>query len=80
MEVMQMNSEGSRVTFNNLLSPKYPARVIVASAITRAIVPASVESNPPLYVPRESREDITRDSNDKLTPEPIVTNHHEIHY
>ena len=41
-----MKSEGSSVTFKSLLSPKYPAKVIVASAITRAIVPASVESSP----------------------------------
>lgn len=48
MENMQMRSDGSRVTFKSLLSPKYPANVIVASAITRAIVPASVDSRPPL--------------------------------
>jgi hypothetical protein len=48
MEDMQMRSEGSRVTFKSRLSPKYPAKVIVPSAITRAIVPASVDSSPPL--------------------------------
>lgn len=68
MDEMHMMSEGSRVTFNSLLSPKYPARVMVLSATTRAMVPASVESKPPLYVPLESREDMTRDSSDKLTP------------
>ena len=48
IEDMQMKSEGSRVIFKSLLSLKYPAKVIVPSAITRAIVPASVESSPPL--------------------------------
>ena len=42
---------------------------MVASATTLAIVPASVDNNPPLNVPRASRDDITRDSNDKFTPE-----------
>jgi hypothetical protein len=31
-------------------------------------VPASVESNPPLYVPRESLDDMTRERSDKFTP------------
>lgn len=48
MEEIQMKSEGSKVTFMSLLSPKYPDNVIVPSAITRARVPASVESSPPL--------------------------------
>lgn len=48
MEATQMKSEGRRVAFKSLLWPKYPARVIVPSAITRAMVPASVESSPPL--------------------------------
>ena len=60
--------EGSRVTFKSILCPKNPATVIVASAITRAIVPASVDNKPPLYVPRDSLDDITLDSNDKFTP------------
>ena len=64
----QMTREGIRVTLRSLLSPKYPARVIVASAITRAIVPASVDSSPPLYVPRASLDDMTRERSDKLTP------------
>ena len=69
IEAMQIMSEGSRVVFKSLLSPeRYPATVIVASAITRTIVPASVESNPPLQVPRDSLDDITRDRRDKLTP------------
>ena len=42
--------------------------VIVASAITRANVPASVDRSPPLYVPRESLDDITLESSDRLTP------------
>lgn len=63
-----MKSEGSKVTFKSLLSPRYPDNVIVPSAITRARVPASVESSPPLYVPRESLEDMTRDRSDKFTP------------
>lgn len=73
MDDTQINSEGRRVTFKSRLSPKYPAIVIVASAITRAMVPASVESKPPLYVPRESLEDITRESSDKLTPGKVMT-------
>lgn len=64
-----MTSEGIRVRLRRLLSPKYPARVIVPSAITLAIVPASVDSSPPLYVPRASLDDMTRESSDKLTPE-----------
>lgn len=48
MEEIQMNNEGSSVMFSRLLRPKFPAKVIVPSAITRAKVPASVESNPPL--------------------------------
>ena len=68
IEDIQMRSEGTKVKFKNLVSPKNPPRVIVASAITRASVPASVESRPPLYVPRESLDDMTRDSNDKFTP------------
>lgn len=66
-----MKSEGRRVTFKSLLIPRYPASVIVPSAITRARVPASVESSPPLYVPLESREDITRDRSERLTPGKI---------
>lgn len=68
MEAMQMKREGRRVIFRSLLTPMQPATVIVASAITRAIVPASVDRSPPLYVPRESLDDITRESSDKLTP------------
>lgn len=48
METMHMKNEGRRVTFKSILSPKYPARVMVASAITRAMVPASVDKRPPL--------------------------------
>ena len=48
MEEIQMKSEGSRVAFKRQFSPKYPKNVIVPSAITRAKVPASVDSNPPL--------------------------------
>lgn len=48
IEDTQITRDGSRVTFKSLLSPKYPARVIVASAITLAIVPASVDRRPPL--------------------------------
>lgn len=66
---MQIASDGSKVTFNSLLSPAYPANVIVASAITRAIVPASVDNSPPLKVPRDSLDDITRDRSDRFTPE-----------
>lgn len=68
MEKMQINSEGSSVTFKSLLIPQYPAKVIVLSANTRAKVPASVESSPPLYVPLESLEDMTRDRRLRLTP------------
>lgn len=63
-----MMREGIKVTFKSLFSPKYPDSVIVPSAITLAKVPASVESNPPLYVPRESLDDMTRESSDKFTP------------
>lgn len=68
MEQMQMTREGIKVVFKTLLTPKYPARVIVPSATTRARVPASVESSPPLKVPRESLDDMTRDRSDKFTP------------
>ena len=76
----QMMSEGRRVILRRLLSPKYPARVIVASAITRAIVPASVDSNPPLYVPRASLDDMTRDRSDKFTPGFRAHLYHEHRY
>jgi hypothetical protein len=68
IENTEMTSEGSKVTLRRLLSPKNPAKVMVASAITLAIVPASVDRRPPLYVPRESLDDMTRESSDKLTP------------
>lgn len=68
MAYIQIKSEGSKVTFRSLLSPKYPDNVIVPSAITRAIVPASVESRPPLNVPRDNLDDITRERSDKFTP------------
>lgn len=71
MAYTQIKSEGSKVTFKSLLSPKYPDNVIVPSAITRAIVPASVESKPPLKVPRESLDDMTRESRDKFTPASV---------
>lgn len=48
MEVTQTKSAGTKVVFKSLLSPKAPDMVIVPSAITRARVPASVESSPPL--------------------------------
>ena len=69
MEAMHITKEGRRVTLRTFPSPRYPANVMVASATTLAIVPASVDNNPPLNVPRASRDDITRDSNDKFTPE-----------
>lgn len=69
IEDTQMNSAGTSVAFNSLLSPKYPDSVMVPSATTLASVPASVESNPPLKVPRESLDDMTRESSDKFTPE-----------
>lgn len=65
---MQITSDGSKVTFKSLLSPAYPPKVMVASAITRAIVPASVDNSPPLKVPRDSLDDITRDRSDRFTP------------
>lgn len=68
IDIMQITSDGSKVTFKSWLSPKYPANVMVASAITLANVPASVDSRPPLNVPRESLDDITRDRSDKFTP------------
>lgn len=69
MDEMQMSRAGSRVAFSSLLSLKYPTIVIVPSAITRARVPASVDSKPPLKVPRESRDDIIFDRSERLTPE-----------
>lgn len=68
MDEMQIKRAGSNVVFNSLFSPKYPDIVIVASATTRARVPASVESNPPLKVPRESRDDIILDRSERFTP------------
>lgn len=72
-EEIQTKRAGSRVIFRSLFIPQYPANVIVPSAITRARVPASVESSPPLYVPRESRDDMTRDRSDGFTP-ALVSN------
>lgn len=66
-----MKSEGTKVTFRSLFSPKYPDKVIVPSAITRARVPASVGSSPPLQVPRESLDDMTLDRRGKFTPELV---------
>ena len=74
IDEMQMRRAGTKVVFRNLLSPKYPDIVIVPSATTRAKVPASVESNPPLKVPRDSLDDIIRDRSDKLTPGLIKEN------
>ena len=68
MDEMQMKSAGSKVVFRSLLSPKYPNIVIVPSATTRARVPASVDNNPPLKVPRESLDDITLDRSERFTP------------
>lgn len=48
IEDIHMKREGSKVAFRSLFSPRYPASVIVPSAMTRARVPASVESRPPL--------------------------------
>jgi hypothetical protein len=45
--------------------------VIVPSATTLAKVPASVERRPPLYVPRERRDDITLDRRERFTPKII---------
>ena len=64
-----MRNDGRRVKFRRLLSPKSPISVIVASATTLASVPASVDRRPPLYVPRDSLDDITRDRSDRFTPE-----------
>ena len=74
IDIMQITSDGSRVTFKSWLSPKYPANVMVASAITLANVPASVDIRPPLNVPRESLDDITRDRSDKFTPGSFTNN------
>ena len=48
MEATQKKREGTRDMLSSLLTPRLPAIVIVASAITRAIVPASVDKSPPL--------------------------------
>lgn len=44
---------------------------MVTSAMTRTRVPASVDSSPPLYVPRDSREDMTLERSAKLTPNDL---------
>ena len=64
---MQIPSDRSRVAFNRWFLPKYPPNVMVASATTLANVPASVDSNPLLYVPFDSLHDITRDNNKRFT-------------
>lgn len=74
---MQMTSDGRRVAFRRWPLPKYPPNVMVASATTRANVPASVESNPPLYVPFDSLDDITRDNNDRFTPKETKKGHYK---
>lgn len=68
IDMAQITSDGSSVTLRSLPMPRYPAAVIVPSANTRANVPASVERSPPLYVPRERRDDITLDRRDRFTP------------
>ncbi|KAF3595673.1 hypothetical protein Bca4012_076075 [Brassica carinata] len=65
---MQIPSDRSRVAFNRWFLPKYPPNVMVASATTLANVPASVDSNTPLYVPFDSLDDITHDNDDRFTP------------
>lgn len=68
MDVAQITRDGSRVMFRSFPTPRYPAAVMVQSATTLARVPASVESKPPLYVPRERRDDITLDRRERFTP------------
>lgn len=68
MDVAQITKDGSRVTLRSFPTPRYPAAVMVQSATTLAKVPASVERRPPLYVPRERRDDITLDRRDRFTP------------
>jgi hypothetical protein len=64
-----MSRDGSSVALRSAARPSSPpASVMVPSAATRASVPASVDSRPPLYVPRDSRDDITCDSSDRFTP------------
>ena len=48
MDEIHMRSEGSKVGLSSLLSLECPEIFIVPFAITRARVPASVDSNPPL--------------------------------
>jgi len=68
MDAAQITREGSRVMFRSFPTPRYPAAVMVQSATTLARVPASVERSPPLYVPRERRDDITLDRSERFTP------------
>lgn len=58
MDAAQIRRDGKRVIFNRCLIPRYPANVIIPLATTLASVPASVDSSPPLYVPRDSLEDM----------------------
>ena len=68
IDAAQITREGSRVTLRRLPMPRYPAAVMVQSATTLARVPASVDRSPPLYVPRDRRDDITLDRRERLTP------------
>lgn len=68
IEIIPMINVGSSVMLRSKPGPRYPANVMVPSASTRANVPASVDNRPPLYVPLASREDITLDNNERLTP------------
>jgi hypothetical protein len=71
MDATQITRDGRRVTLRSFSMPRLPAAVIVPSATTLAKVPASVERRPPLYVPRERRDDITLDRRERFTPEII---------
>jgi len=68
MDATHITRDGSRVTLRSIPTPRYPAAVMVQSATTLARVPASVERRPPLYVPRERRDDITLDRRERFTP------------
>lgn len=64
-----MNAAGSSVALRSATRQRTPSvSVMVSSAATRASVLASVDSRPPWQVLRDSRDDITCDSSDKLTP------------
>lgn len=68
IDTIPTTSVGTMVMFKSRFSFEYPAKVMQASANTRARVPASVDSKPPLKVPLANLDDITLDRSARLTP------------